>query len=145
MAPYLSSMDIAARLLSRFGIATTIAVADADIASDELDAQGPFIGEKLVTAQARQFPRNQNPDGSINASATVPWQILDWVALRAYQLSVDEGPAVRSEGAGGVSVSYYNPKISQTEKRMEPLLPPYLANIGGFWTIGVASTFEKTA
>lgn len=128
--------------MDRFGITATIAVADADISSDDLDAEGPFIGEKLGgAAQARQFPRNENPDGSANTSAVVPNAVLDWVALRAFQLSTDEGPAVKSEGAGGVSVSYAAPKVSQSEKRMERLLAPYQLVPGGLSDIEAASTF----
>jgi len=146
VAPYLDNTEIATRLLDRFDITAVIVKADADIASSELDAAGPFIGEKLdtVTPQALQFPRDTNPDGTDNADEEIPPPVLDWVALRAFQLSTDEDPAVKSESAGRVSVTYADPKPSQNEVRMARLLVPYQLNTGGFWTLGVASSFDTS-
>lgn len=143
MAPYLTNSEIATRLSSRFVITATITLGDADIASDDLDAGGPFIGDPLVEGQGRAFPRDKSPDGADNTSTTIPDAILDWVALRAYQLSTDEGPAVKSEGAGGVSVTYADPKASATEKRMRRLLAPYQRVPGGISDIEAASTFTS--
>lgn len=131
MASYLTTIDAELRLDDRYGITATISQGDIDAASDELDSMMPFVGYRYSTdtdVQTRQFPRATTLDG--DTEGEVPPRILDWVALRAYQLATDEGPAVTSEGAGGVSVSYANPKVSQTEKRMMGLLSPYLRRVG---------------
>lgn len=144
MAPYLTNTLIATRLTSRFAVTATITVGDADIASDDLDSSGPFIGERQADGQERAFPRSISPDGTDNTNPAIPDAILDWVALRAYQLSTDEDPPVQSEAVIDRSLTFTSPKISQTEKRKERLLDPYLANAGGFSTIGVTSTFDPS-
>lgn len=138
MAPYLTKDQITTRLQNRFEITATIFAGDADIASDELDAQGPFKGEKESEDQARAWPRVLVTDDP----AVTPEAVLDWVALRAYQLSTDEDPAVRSESAGRASTTYAEPKISQNAARMARLLIPYQVNTGGFSTVEVASSYS---
>jgi hypothetical protein len=147
VAPYLTHEDIVARLLARFQLEAEIAPADADIASFELDSSGPFIGAKLDEAQPHQFPRDEAPDGTPSTSEDIPDAVLDWVSLRAYQLSSDEAPAVKQESAGRVSVTYADPKLSQSQNRMERLLVPYLStlDVGGSWTLGVASSLSRYA
>jgi hypothetical protein len=147
VAPYLTAAGIASRLALRFPntfpTAPAIDAADADISSDDLDASGPFIGEKQVDGQAKQFPRSVNPDGTANADPAIPAAVLDWVALRAYQLSSDEGPAVKSESVLDASVTYSKPATSQTEKRMGRLLAPYLAASSFAGTITAGSGFTE--
>ena len=135
-APYLTRAEAASRLTdpeTGYGFtaeeAGVISGGDLRAASDELDAMGPFVDSPSDPTQERQWPRNA-PGSS---GPGMPDAVLDWVALRAYQLSSDDEPPVRSEGAGGVSVSYAVPKLSQSGKRMERLLAPYL-----LWT-GVPS------
>lgn len=121
MSAYLTPTEAASRL-SRYGITQTVEEGDLDAASGQLDALAPFFGDKTDSAQENEFPR----DGD----TVVPDAVLDWVALRAYQLSTDEGPPVERESAGRVSSTYALPKLSQTEKRMGALLHPYLSHVG---------------
>ncbi len=116
MPSYLTRQQIEDRLLSRFGYEAEILDGDADIASDDLDSMRPFLGRKTDSTQAREFPRN---------SEIIQDDVLDWVALRAYQLATDDEAPVSSESAGRVSVSYFRPKLSQTERRMRSLRKPY--------------------
>lgn len=140
---YLTSTQIQTRLTSRFELSATVNEGDADIASADLDASGPFVGAKQDEAQEEQFPRNTNPDGTANTSTTVPEPVLDWVALRAYELASDEDPAIQSEGISDLRVTYASPRISQTQRRMENLLRPYLADVPGLSSIEVASSFWR--
>lgn len=103
---YLTPEAAAARLTA-IGIASTPTAPLLTLASDEVDAAGPFIGGKTVFDQPRQFPRF--PD------TTVPDAVLDYVALRAAELSIEPEAPVTSEGAGGVSVSYATPKKSRLQ------------------------------
>jgi hypothetical protein len=113
---YLTADQIIDRLEDRFGLTAEVLDGDAAIASADLDKL-PFVGVKTDSTQAHEFPRYPETE--------VPDAILDWVALRAYQLSVDDEAAVQSESAGKVSVSYFRAKRSQTERRMEALVGPY--------------------
>ena len=128
-APYLT--DVAASIrLEEFGFDTesvTVGSADLRIASDELDAKAPFYGVRPEN-QERQFPRIDPETGE--AAESIPDAILDWVSLRAYQLASDETPAVKSEGAGRVSVTYFSPKMGPVARRMATLLRPYLRTYG---------------
>lgn len=128
---YLSPEDAEARLFSRFGIESSLGAGDVAAASSELDLMRPFIGTKLVTdgTQTLEFPRSIKPDGT-TATSTVPDAVLDYVALCAYRLSVDDPPPVKSSGAGSVNVTYMDSKASQTDRRMEYLLEPYLLKVG---------------
>lgn len=124
---YLTADMAEARLFERYGIESEIFVGDLVIASRELDAR-PLVGEAYdATAQSLAFPRSYTVPG--DEAGMVPEAILDWVALRAYQLATEDEPAVASESAGRVSVSYFRPKISQLERRMRRLLAPYLAEV----------------
>lgn len=105
----------------------TLTEPDLRLASDEVDSKGPFLGARPED-QERQFPRLDPETGE--AEASVPDAVLDWVALRALQIATDEAPAVRSEGAGRVSVSYFAPKVPQIERRMSALLKPLQRKTG---------------
>lgn len=146
MAPYLDKAAIATRLAARFTITTTVTNVDAGIASDELDASGPFLGEKHEVGQAREFPRTYLRDG--DAPGVVPDAVLDWVALAAYRLSEDDDPAISSEGLGDIRVSYASPKLSQAATRMAGLLRPYFrpaSNDVDSFSFDVASSFVPEA
>ncbi len=130
MAPYLTNTAIALRLSARFGITATVAAADADIATSELDSFGPFIGTKKDASQALAFPRSLNPDGTTNEATTPPDAILDAVALLAYQAASDEGPAITSESVTGVSVTYARPAVPLSTRRIQALVSPYLLKAG---------------
>lgn len=122
----MTSLEAELRLSDRYDIDTSLTTGDVDAASGDLDAYA-LVGGKYDVDQDSAFPRSVTIEG--DTAGEVPERALDWVALRAYQLATDEGPAVTSEGAGGVSVSYAAPKLSQTEKRMRRLLAPYRASI----------------
>lgn len=128
--PYLTKAEAVTRL-EAFNITTASAnlVTDADlrIASNDLDERAPFLGERPYD-QERQFPR-LDPETD-EAELSVPDEILDWVALRAHSLATNEVPAVRSEGAGRVSVSYFSPKPGPNARRMASMLAPYLRKTG---------------
>jgi hypothetical protein len=141
VAPYLTSTEITTRLSGRFAVTATITAGDAEIASDDLDGAGPFIGAKQASDQPRQFPRTLNPDGTENTSTVAPTAVLDWIALRAHQLSSDEGPAIKSHSVIDESITYASPKTSQTEKRMARLLVPYQRTGAFSSTLTVASSF----
>jgi hypothetical protein len=93
------------------------------IASDHLDLKGPFIGCLLDEAQHRAFPRNvavqDDPEGEI------PDRVLDWVALRAYQLSRADEPGVKSEKVDSLSAAYTRGKRSRPDRLMRNLLKLY--------------------
>lgn len=129
---YLTEEEAEARLDERYGIAAAPLIGDLEIASSELDSLGPFIGTQLVTdgTQTLAFPRSENPDGTTNAQTDPPDAILDWVALNAYRISVDDPPAITSRSARGLSESYAYPKGSQNERRMAYLLAPYFLRMG---------------
>lgn len=95
----------------------------------------PFIGRRTDTLQGREWPRAFGGDlledaPSILNPSVVPDAVLDWVALKALDLSGEHEPGVRSEGAGRVNVSYSEPKRSQLERRMDGLIDPYLLKTG---------------
>lgn len=130
---YLGAIEIEDRLDSRFGISTTIQDGDADIASDELDAKGPFIGYKQDSEQERAFPRTINPDGTENTDTDPPSVVLDWVALRGYLISTEETPGITSESIGSTSRSYITPRVSQAQDRLarvERALQKYQLKVG---------------
>jgi hypothetical protein len=110
MPPYLTATEITTRLSTRFGIEVEITDGDADIAASDLDSQAPFVGYPTDDGQEREFPR----DGETEPPAA----ILDWVALKALELSREHEPGLRSESAGRASQAYSEPKRSQLERRM---------------------------
>jgi hypothetical protein len=126
--------------LAAYGIDARPSMGDLVAASYELDGQGPFIGERLDSSQTLAFPRTLNPDYTANTDEDVPGRILDWVALKSYQLTNEEEPGVVSESIGLASVSYSTPKTSQTSRRLEFLISPYLAR--GAQTSVVGSSFD---
>ena len=130
MAGYLTADQMADRLADRWGITATITEGDADVASDELDASGPFRFRKKDSSQERAFPRSLLLDGTDNTAGTIPEAVLDAVALLAHHTASDEGPAVTSESTLDRSVSYASPKPAQAERRVAALLSPYLLRVG---------------
>lgn len=119
-APYLDPAAAASRL-SGFGITAEVSERELMVASDQLDALAPFAGSKPY-GQERQFPRA--------GEDAVPDAVLDWVALRAYELSSEEEPPVTSERAGSVSRNYGRAKISRTARLRYGLLDRYLLRTG---------------
>lgn len=135
-APYLTKTEAVARLTDAeegYGFtaeeAGVITGGDLRLASDQLDGLAPFEGERAQQDQEREFPRVVHVGDSRNGAA-VPDAVLDWVALKALELSTEHEPGVRSEGAGRVSVSYSEPKRSQLERRIDGLIEPHLLKVG---------------
>lgn len=126
MAAYLTTTEAESRLTSRFGITATLAPGDVDVASDELDGMGPFIGYVSDSTQVRAFPRVLPP----LTTATTPDAILDAVALLAYQAATDEDPAIQSESTIDKSITYASPKTPLNARRVETLIGPYLLRVG---------------
>lgn len=127
---YLTAEQAAQRLYDRYNINAELVQADVDIASYALDDMGPFVGNKYVDdgTQVEAFPRTTTVVGDTEGVA--PERVLDWVALKAYELATNEAPPVKSESAGRVSVTYELPKVSQNQKRMYRLIAPYFKTIG---------------
>jgi len=124
---YLTPNQAEARLWADHGIEAELTAGELRIASRELDSK-PLTGTAYdPVSQSLEFPRSITVPG--DEVGVVPEAILDWVALRAYQLATEDEPAVSSESAGRVSVSYFRPKVSQLERKMRRLLAPYLAEV----------------
>ena len=121
-AAYLTPAEAEARL-SRHKIVGSPLAADLEIASDDLDGLGRFVGEKLNPAQHREFPRTVAVQDDVAGS--VPSRVLDWVALRAYQHSEDDEPPVLSERISSIGVNYARGKVSRTSRLMANLLRFY--------------------
>ncbi len=124
MPAYLTAPAARERLSNRFGITANPLDGDLDAASDELDARGPFLGERYASnEQARAFPRSVTAPG--DTVGVVPERVLDWVALRAYQLGQEDLPPVSGEAVLDDQVRYARPKKSRVERLMKSLLVPY--------------------
>lgn len=129
MASYLDGVGLSSRLSLAYEIDANILDADAEAASGNLDAMGPFIGEKQSSAQALAFPRTLNPDGSANVGTDPPTAILNAVALLAYGFQAeDQNPPVKSESVLDESITYDTPKDSGNVSRVLALIRPYQAN-----------------
>lgn len=123
-AAYLTAADAQQRL-SRYNIVGSPSQADLEIASDDLDLSGSFVGDRLDPVQHREFPRSATVRGDV--AGAVPERVLDWVALRAYQHSEDDEPPVLSERVSSIGVSYARGKRSRPERLMANLLRSYRA------------------
>ena len=124
-AAYLTTQQATTRLAA-YEIQAAPSEVELRIASDDLDLrEGPFVADRLGPAQVREFPRSATVRDDVAGS--VPAQVLDWVALRAYQLSEDDEPAVLSEKVSSISVRYARGKKGRVERLMANLLRPYRA------------------
>ena len=119
---YLSGSEIVTRLDARFEIEGAVGDGDAELSSQEIDAAGPFKGQRQETDQEHAFPRDVNPDYTTNEDTDPPDAVLDLVALNACMISVQgsaEGaPAVVSWSRSGVSETYASPAPSLLERRL---------------------------
>lgn len=121
-AAYLTRAEAAARL----GLAEADAPSDLDLrlASDAVDASGPFIGEKLAEEQAREFPRTWVRSGDI--AEVVPDNVLDAVAILAqFEASPELVAAVKSESDLDSSITYETALVPEAFRRAGMLLAPY--------------------
>lgn len=124
-AAYLTPADAGTRIAS-YGLSLPAPPPEAilRIASDELDLKGPFLGERLGgELQQREFPRDTSVQDDVPEQ--VPERILDWVALRAYQLAKDDDAPIKAEKIDKISVSYSRGKTSKVSRYMRNLLRYY--------------------
>ena len=98
------------------------------VASDDLDHRHTYIGAPLALppVQYRAFPRTV--DVQDDPPGAVPGRILDWVALRAYQLGNDDDAPVTSEKVDTLQEQFSRGKRSTQERLMEHLLTEYKAS-----------------
>lgn len=131
--PYLTTGQATARL-ALYAITAAPAspsAAELAIASDALDQRGNYVGEPASTVQLRSFPRSITIADDL--AGAVPDRVLDWVALRAYQLSIDDAPPIAQEKVGSLGVQYRTSagrgrgKVSRPERLMANLLRAYRA------------------
>lgn len=125
-AAYLTAADAELRL-ARYNITATPSLAELEVASDDLDLMGGFVGEKLVETQHREFPRDV--DVQDDPAGAVPPRVLDWVALKAYRYTLDDDTNHSSERIDSINVAYNtrSGKVSREKRLMRNLLRPYRA------------------
>lgn len=111
---YLTPTEATLRLIDRYGIEATLYMGDVLAASEDLRERGPFVEAVDLTEETTPLPD----------------ALLDWVSLRAYQLSEEDEPGVESESVRGTSITYARPMQSQTERRLERLVGPYQLRTG---------------
>ena len=114
-AAYLTPTQVRDRLAA-FDIVSTPPAGMCAIASDDLDGKGGFIGFKLVETQHREFPRDITVQD--DTPGAVPERILDWVALRAYQLTEDDDAPVIIESVDKLMVRYGGKGKKSTHSRL---------------------------
>lgn len=108
---YMTPTQAQTRLSERYGINTTLYIGDLLMAGEYLQTMAPFTdGVKL-----------DEPNG-------LPDSLMDWVALRAYQLASYEMP-VSSKSVGDRQISYAATN-TRTDKRLQRLAEPYLKRTG---------------
>lgn len=109
------------------GVALADAPSDFDlrIASDALDAMGPFKGSPGSVDQERAFPRILQ-----GSQPVTPDAVLDAVCLLAKSEAEDEDPAIQSESTLDKSITYASPKIPISTRRIGVLMAPYLLRVG---------------
>jgi hypothetical protein len=130
---YLTTDDAEERLWANYNIQADVRPGDVASASTELDRyEGPFIGamRDLTGGQVLAVPRDITPEGYATATDDVPDEVLDWVALRAYELSREDEPPVTSRGLIGASVTYGRAAVPRTTRLMVGLLDAYQLKSG---------------
>lgn len=120
--PYITSEAARLRLLE-YSITATPTLEELRMASDSLDIQGEFIGERYSATQKREFPRTVTVDG--DTENVVPQRILDWVALTAFELQEDDDPPVKHERIESLSTTFTRGRRSQPDRFKKFLLRDY--------------------
>lgn len=126
-AAYLTPAQAQGRLLD-YSIVGIPTARELILASDDLDLMGGFAGEKYETDQPRVFPRSVTIRD--DDEGEVPSDILDWVALTAWQLHVEDEPPVKSERLDLLSATYTRGKRSRISRIKENLLRFYRGHTG---------------
>lgn len=99
------------------------------MASDDLDRKTTWVGATLEDDQIRAFPRDTVIKDDVEGE--VPERILDWVALRAYQLSLADDAPILQQGIDTITQRYTRGLRSKAERYMENLLTDYDAHASG--------------
>lgn len=126
-APYLTTSEALARL-GKWGVEAEVYEGDLLIASDNLDALSPFVGERYDPDQERAFPRSETLPG--DTEGVVPDRVLDAVALLAAQEAEGAPAAVKSESVLDHSITYETAVKPQTVRRTLALVKPYQRRTG---------------
>lgn len=122
MAAYLTQAEYAARTSTLEADAPSNL--DLRLASEAVDAYRPFIGDKLLEDQAREFPRTWVRPG--DTAEVVPESVLDAVVLiAALEASPEQVVSVSAESDLDTSVQYSRPVIPDAMRRAQILLSPY--------------------
>ncbi len=121
---YLTTQAATARLAA-YGIESSPSDAVLRLASDDLDQEAPFVGEKLDPLnQHRQFPRDVTVQD--DAPSTVPGRVLDWVALKAHRYDLDDDSPHVLEKIDKITIQYRTRgKIAREVRLMKNLIKPY--------------------
>jgi hypothetical protein len=128
-APYLNTTDAAARLSERWGITATPTAAELELASDAVDASGPFIGGRYADEQGRAFPRSETLPA--DTEGAVPERVLDATVLLAYaEVQEQEMVPIKSESVLDHSITFATPVLPAEVRRADALLAPYQRKAG---------------
>lgn len=152
-AAYVTPAAAEEYLTNRWNLASTIGQGHVLVASMHLDEEGPFEGVKLAPEQERSWPRTfkygwpniiaapspvmtaMTYPGAwyLNYEGVVPQQVVDWVCLRAWQLTnLPFDRMTTQESVTGASVHYAPPVgqkggiASMLDEIMAGLLAPFL-------------------
>lgn len=122
MSAYLRREEAATRL----GVELADAPSNLDLrlASEAVDAYGPFVGYKADWNQERQFPRRE---WAYSDALPIPENVLDAVCLlAALEASPEQVVAVTQESDLDTSVTYSAPVVPDAIRRAGILLRPYI-------------------
>lgn len=124
-APYLTATQAAQRLGAYSLTNTAEYPTDTflKLASDELDEYNSFLGDRYDLLQPREFPRSITIGD--DTEGQVPERVLDFVALRAYQLTNELDPPVITESIKGLSTIFTRGRKTLTDRIMPQLMRPY--------------------
>ena len=118
------------RLWTRYGLKSAINPGDTANATIELDTRSTeFIGDRDDPQQVLAFPRSTTVAGDL--PGVVPERVLDWIALRAHQISKPATPPAIKEQVDTLAVQYTHGKQDRVDILMQDLLRPYVNRWAG--------------
>lgn len=125
--PYLSPTEAATRLGS-YGLESEVLAVELQIVSNDLDREHTFVGERYADGQEREFPRNITLAG--DTEGQIPSDVLDWLAITAYQLHNDDEAPIKQERVDTITTAWTRGVRSRSDRLKKNLLRPYLATNG---------------
>ena len=129
MIPSYLTPEEAADRLTEYGLEPAEVLAtELQVVSNDLDREHTFVGERYVEGQLREFPRNITLPGDTDNA--VPSDVLDWVAITAYELHNDDEAPVKQERIDTVTTAWTRGVKSRASRLKKNLLRPYLASAG---------------